>query len=128
MEEFKLTRQSIVKQRYHEANKQIEEHDTLFSLKQIRKLFELAIKYDSYLVVEFLLKRSIHRHDIDSNESSITACKFGSVEVVGLLLADQRVDPSANDNAAIQWASKNGHAEVVRFLLTDPGVDPSAID
>ena len=123
MEEFKLTHQSIVKRRYHEANKQIEEHDKLFSLKQIRKLFELAIEYDSYLVVEFLLKRSIHRYDID-NISFNSAWKSGSVRVVELLLIDRRIDPSADNNDAIRLASYNGHTEIVRLLLADSRVDP----
>jgi hypothetical protein len=46
----------------------------------------------------------------------------GHVEVVKLLLADKRVDPSAHA------ASKNGHIEVVRLMLTDHPVDPSATD
>ena len=44
-----------------------------------------------------------------------------------LLLADPRVDPSADNNYAIRWAAYNGHTEVVRLLLADPRVDPGAI-
>ncbi|RKP19318.1 hypothetical protein ROZALSC1DRAFT_29074 [Rozella allomycis CSF55] len=36
------------------------------------------------------------------------------------------VDPSANDNDAIQQASRNGHFEVVKTLLEDARVDPSS--
>jgi hypothetical protein len=45
--------------------------------------------------------------------------------VVRLLLSDERVDPSADTNYAIQVASENGHVEVVRLLLSDERVDPS---
>ncbi len=42
-----------------------------------------------------------------------------------VLLADQRVDPSAENNWDIIWASKKGHLEIVKLLLADPRVDPS---
>jgi len=42
--------------------------------------------------------------------------------VVKLLLQDERVDPSDNNNWAIQMASKNGHIEVVKLLLQDKRV------
>jgi len=37
----------------------------------------------------------------------------GHTEVVNVLLADSRVNPSERDNEAIQCASRNGHTEVV---------------
>ncbi len=39
-----------------------------------------------------------------------------------VLLSDPRVDPSANDNEALQLASENGHLDVVKVLLEDPRV------
>jgi hypothetical protein len=48
--------------------------------------------------------------------------------VVQRLLQDPRVEPSADDNYAIQCASENGHIEVVKRLLQDRRVDPSADD
>jgi hypothetical protein len=53
------------------------------------------------------------------------ASENGHVEVVKLLLSDERVDPSDNGNYAIRWASSNGHVKVVRLLLSDERVDPS---
>lgn len=38
------------------------------------------------------------------------------------------VDPSSNNNYAIQWTVMNGHTEVVKLLLEDPRVNPSAAD
>jgi hypothetical protein len=48
--------------------------------------------------------------------------------VVNRLLQDPRVDPSAQDNAAILEASGNGLIDVVNRLLQDLRVDPSAQD
>jgi hypothetical protein len=45
---------------------------------------------------------------------------------VKLLLADERVDPSAEDQYPIRFASAAGQLEVVKLLLTDKRVDPSA--
>jgi hypothetical protein len=42
--------------------------------------------------------------------------RHGRVEVVRLLLSDNRVDPSARDNNAIHSASSNGYVEVVQLL------------
>ena len=50
----------------------------------------------------------------------------GHLELVRELLKDSRVDPSADNNFAIQEASRYGHLEVVRELLKDSRVDPSA--
>jgi predicted ATPase len=46
--------------------------------------------------------------------------------VVARLLQDERVDPAADDNAAIQIASRNGHLPVVDRLLQDERVDSAA--
>jgi ankyrin repeat protein len=50
------------------------------------------------------------------------------VQLLKLLLADKRIDPSGNDQYAIRWASQTGQAEIVKLLLTDQRVDPSAGD
>ncbi len=50
---------------------------------------------------------------------------FGNTEIVELLLADNRVDPSVENNLAIRYASESGHTEVVKLLLDDPRVNPA---
>ena len=52
--------------------------------------------------------------------------QYGRLEIVKLLMADSRVDPSGRNNEAILLASQQGHVDVVRLLLTDPRVDPFA--
>jgi ankyrin repeat protein len=50
----------------------------------------------------------------------------GHLEVLRLLLADQRVNPAAGENEAIR--SLNGHLEIARLLLLDQRVNPAAVD
>jgi hypothetical protein len=47
------------------------------------------------------------------------ARKKGFTEIAKLLLADPRVDPSANNLLSLELASSNGDAEVVKLLLVD---------
>ena len=48
------------------------------------------------------------------------ASKNGHSEIVKLLLADDRADPSARNNYALRWASQNGHSEIVILLVSHP--------
>ena len=45
------------------------------------------------------------------------------IKIVKILLKDERVDPSDQNNDAIQWASEKGHLEVVKLLLKDKRID-----
>ncbi len=60
------------------------------------------------------------------SKALIASSKKNHTEVVKILLADPRVNPSAEDNDAIKSASTNGHAEVVKLLLDDGRANPSA--
>ncbi len=53
------------------------------------------------------------------SKALIASSENGHYEVVKLLLADGRVNPSVDDNKAIIQASKNGNPEVVKILLAD---------
>jgi hypothetical protein len=59
-------------------------------------------------------------------DAFMDAVRKENLELVNRLLQDPRVDPSADDNCAIQSASTNGYLAVVNRLLQDPRVDPSA--
>jgi len=48
------------------------------------------------------------------------------IEIVRILLQDERCDPSSHNNAAIRYASLNGLSEMVKMLLECDYVDPSA--
>lgn len=67
--------------------------------------------------------------DPDSGNRKIRcASRNGFLETVKLLLQDERVDPSSNNNYCIKLASANGHTEIVEILLQDPRINPSAGD
>ncbi len=55
-----------------------------------------------------------------------SAARNGDDLAIKVLLEDSRVNPSDDNNKAIQLASENGHLEVVKLLLEDKRVDPSA--
>lgn len=44
------------------------------------------------------------------------------------LLQDPSIDPSEDDNFAIQWASEHNYGQIVELLLQDPRVDPNVND
>jgi ankyrin repeat protein len=48
------------------------------------------------------------------------AAYCGFTDAVKLLLSDDRVDPSSQDNLALISASKNGHSEIVKLLQSHP--------
>jgi hypothetical protein len=66
------------------------------------------------------------RVDPSKNYAIRRASFSGRHECVALLLADKRVNPSALDNLAIRWASACGHHKCVALLLADERVDPTA--
>ena len=58
----------------------------------------------------------------------LRVCYRGWWKSLILLVGVYEMDPSVNDNRAIQLASQNGHDKVVALLLADPRVDPGADD
>ena len=61
----------------------------------------------------------------DKNGAIVTAASIGHINIVDLLLKDDRVNPSAQCNNAIVLAAYNGHIEIVKLLLTNNRIDPS---
>jgi ankyrin repeat protein len=76
-----------------------------------------------------MLLRDPRTETYDSSEPDsiplLAACDHDSVEVVRVLLADQRIDPSAHNQIAITTAA-NG--DITKLLMRDKRVDPSALD
>jgi hypothetical protein len=71
-------------------------------------------------------RESIQEKDWPRNKNFLS--HKGYKTIVEMLLQDNRVDPSANNNEAIQYASRYGHREVVEILLKDSRVNPSDKD
>ena len=57
-----------------------------------------------------------------NNDSIKLASKYGYADIVKLLIADPRVDPTDDDNTAIKEASSNGHTRIVELLKADPRI------
>jgi hypothetical protein len=75
--------------------------ESYLSKRQIKRLWWLGIKNDSSDLIEFLMTRSKFKWD-------------------------ECVDPSTNDNRAIQVASLVGAVKTIQILLADPRVNPCA--
>ena len=121
----------------------VEQFSILYASKRIQQIVLASILQNTENGLE-LFNESLHHqynniallllsHDLfdpsvcyKNNTTIEIASRCGNTEVVRLLLSDNRVDPSANDNFAIQGASMNGCVDVVRLLLSDNRVDPSA--
>jgi hypothetical protein len=95
--------------------------------------FIIAAEKNDFELMKLLLQKSPNdpssessdskRYDLDkSNEPIRVAAREGFLEIVELLMADPRVDPSAVNNFALSWSLHNGHLDVARLLLTDSRV------
>eukprot|EP01118_Nematostelium_gracile_P008572 TRINITY_DN2838_c0_g1_i1.p2 TRINITY_DN2838_c0_g1~~TRINITY_DN2838_c0_g1_i1.p2 ORF type:complete len:323 (-),score=81.90 TRINITY_DN2838_c0_g1_i1:33-1001(-) len=56
----------------------------------------------------------------------IVAAEHGRMDIVEKLIQDKRVDPTVDHNQALQRAAKNGHLQIVDRLLQDKRVDPTS--
>lgn len=81
-----------------------------------------AIKKNNYVKIETMLNNPSF-DPVINNYGIRKASKEGYIEIVKVLLSNPKVDPSVNNNEAIQMASNNGHVEIIKLLLNDPRVD-----
>jgi hypothetical protein len=51
------------------------------------------------------------------------ACENGHADVVQLLAADRRINPSIQENVAARAAKWKGYSEIVNIFLEDPRLD-----
>jgi len=52
------------------------------------------------------------------------AAATGAMDLMRILLADSRVDPTVGDNLAFRMAVEKNHPDMVRLLLADPRIRP----
>jgi len=62
---------------------------------------------------------------VNNNTSISVASDYGYLEIVKLLLQDDRVDPTTSDYHPLRWSIINNHLEVFKTLLSDNRVDPT---
>lgn len=77
------------------------------------------------LAARLALIRKIDSSETIGEDLIIGASAKGCSQTMRVLLADPRIDPSADANCAIRFAVENGRTETLKLLLADPRVDPS---
>ncbi|KAJ3272562.1 hypothetical protein HDV01_005405 [Terramyces sp. JEL0728] len=88
-------------------------------------LFEAAL-HNHMHIVEFFVTQDINSDDLSN--AFITAVVNRHVDIVKLLLEDERVDPNWNNMTALTYACECGFVDIVELLLDDHRVAPSACD
>uniref|UniRef100_A0A6C0CL55 Ankyrin repeat protein n=1 Tax=viral metagenome TaxID=1070528 RepID=A0A6C0CL55_9ZZZZ len=83
------------------------------------------LEHNSPRTVDKYLTRSNYGFNVGDLEDAV---ENNDVDLLTQVLADPRVDPSADNNYTIRLASDSGHTEIVERLLADPRVDPSALN
>jgi len=95
------------------------------NVAETKKNFDKIVKLNYVEIVSGLLKQGVDP-SADKNAAFLTASRKGYTEIVKLLLADSRVDPTYGYmNLPFRQAARNGHIEIVKLLLKDPRTDPS---
>ncbi|KAJ3320425.1 hypothetical protein HDU76_000307 [Blyttiomyces sp. JEL0837] len=107
----------------------LSQHDT-YRLQNFLLIFATA---RGYVTVVKILLRSQPNDPQDPmrqtilHESFTIACRQGHLDIVNMLLNEiDGLDPTVNNNEAIQGASSNGEVEIVNLLLGLDGVDTTA--
>jgi ankyrin repeat protein len=85
-----------------------------------------ACKIGKVEIVKKLLKQPNINLSYDDGFAFQCAVYYGHDDIVKLLLADKRLDPTLDNNFAICWASENPHSEkCIKLILEDGRIDPS---
>jgi ankyrin repeat protein len=110
--------------KYVALKKNINVIDILLQDKRVDldSAFNVACKIGNVNMIDILLQKQF----VPTINHLCTAIRFNSVGVVGRLLQKDGVDPSENQNYAIQFACEYGKDVIVDRLLQDRRVDPSA--
>lgn len=107
-----------------EAKKKLAEarHKQHFILGEPHLNFLEAIRDGKSAFVKEWLKHPESDPALLDNVAIQMAARGGHLDIVTLLLADERVDPAANQNEALHAAQKNLHSKVVELLLQNEKV------
>jgi hypothetical protein len=60
-----------------------------------------------------------------NNSVFISSCKYGHIDIVKLLLTDDRVDPASENNEGFVIACENNRVDIVNLLLNDSRITPN---
>lgn len=95
----------------------------LLGIKDAELPFQWAIENNYIPLVTYFIKNGIDP-SINNNGAIQDASLYGHLQLVNLLLKDERVDSSDLGNDAIIEASARGYLDIVNRLLLDPRVNP----
>lgn len=93
----------------------------------LQKALICASAFGSTEIVLYLLKDGFDP-SLYNNHALRFASQNGHLEIVRLLINDERVDPSDLENLFLGSVAENGHLEICRLFLKDSRVDPSVDD
>ncbi|RKP16154.1 hypothetical protein ROZALSC1DRAFT_25606, partial [Rozella allomycis CSF55] len=77
-------------------------------------LITLKLPFNMFRLQLLLSLCSYWLPSIDNNYLVRIASRFGWGEIVKLLIANEKVNPAANNNYAIEWAFRENHVDVVK--------------
>jgi ankyrin repeat protein len=67
----------------------------------------------------FVRRLLAHKRCEPTGDHLVQCCRYGSAELVALLLADPRITPSEKHNSALYHACVRGAVDIVKLLLAD---------
>lgn len=94
---------------------------------QISDTLRYAVMNNYISMVEYLIRNGVDLN-IHGDNAIWEASGYGHLQMVNLLLKDERINPQSGGNFPIAISAEYGHLSVVDRLLQDPRVDPSVFE
>jgi hypothetical protein len=104
----------------------IKSHNSLYKILIDDEFINNALENNINKVKKFLIRKKIKTKTIQS--ALYASIQYGNLEIVKLLLNDERVEANHKNNRNLIVAVDNGHIDIVSLLLNDKSVDPSDQD
>lgn len=107
-----------------------------FLLKHLKISKDLLVYFNAfnrhlYRYTGFEMLKKLFKKSLKDNEIHCvfhTCCIINKYKLCKILLEDERLDPSFNNNVAIRHATTNNNPRVVELLLKDSRIDPTVCE
>lgn len=113
-----IVRKVIKNHHFDAANLLLSYSDANFNFSNLI-IDDIRIGISNLSLVTFLLKYPMISSTDNKNKIILFSSKYGRTDIIELLLTDNTIDPSYNENYAFKTAIETGQLEVVRLLLND---------